>query len=303
MNKEMKKELAVTNTSTNEIVLYQPNETIQLEVRLQDETVWLNQQQIAVLFGTQRQAITKHLKNIFESGELERQATCSILELVQKEGNRMVRRNVEIYNLDVIISVGYRVNTKRGIQFRQWANKIIKDYMLKGYAINQRLLAMEEHMDKRIGRIENTLASHQEKIDFFVRTSLPPQQGIFFDGQIFDAYTFINERIREAKEQIILIDNYINDSVLTMLDKRSEGVIAKIYTKKLSTQLQLDIQKHNAQYPPIEIIEFDRSHDRFLCIDDTVYHLGASIKDLGKKWFAFNRMEMPSTELLQKLPV
>ena len=171
MDNEMKNELAVTNTSTNEIVLYQPNETIQLEVRLQDETVWLNQQQIAVLFGTQRQAITKHLKNIFESGELERQATCSILELVQKEGNRMVRRNVEIYNLDVIISVGYRVNTKRGIQFRQWANKIIKDYMLKGYAINQRLLAMEERMDKRIGRIENTLASHQEKIDFFVRTS------------------------------------------------------------------------------------------------------------------------------------
>jgi hypothetical protein len=301
MDKEMKNELAVTNTSTNEIVLYQPNETIQLEVRLQDETVWLNQQQIAVLFGTQRQAITKHLKNIFESGELDRHATCSILELVQKEGNRMVRRNVEIYNLDVIISVGYRVNTKRGIQFRQWANKIIKDYMLKGYAINQRLLAMEERMDKRIGKIENTLVAHQEKIDFFVRTSLPPQQGIFFDGQIFDAYTFINERIREAKEQIILIDNYIDDSVLTMLDKRQEGVMAKIYTKKLSTQLQLDIEKHNAQYAPIEMVEFDRAHDRFLCIDETVYHVGASIKDLGKKWFAFNRMEWSTSELLNKI--
>ena len=303
MNNEMKNELAVTNTSTNEIVLYQPNETIQLEVRLQDETVWLNQQQIAVLFGTQRQAITKHLKNIFESGELERQATCSILELVQKEGNRMVRRNVEIYNLDVIISVGYRVNTKRGIQFRQWANKIIKDYMLKGYAINQRLLAMEEHMDKRIGRIENTLASHQEKIDFFVRTSLPPHQGIFYDGQIFDAYTFINDRIREATTRIILIDNYIDDSVLTILSKRADKVAATIYTKKPSAQLQLDIQKHNAQYPPISVVEFDRSHDRFLCIDETVYHLGASIKDLGKKWFAFNRMEMPTSDLLQQLPV
>ena len=163
MNNEMKNELAVTNTSTNEIVLYQPNETIQLEVRLQDETVWLNQQQIAVLFGTQRQAITKHLKNIFESGELERQATCSILELVQKEGNRMVRRNVEIYNLDVIISVGYRVNTKRGIQFRQWANKIIKDYMLKGYAVNQRLLNMEERMDKRIGKNRKHFSSPSRK--------------------------------------------------------------------------------------------------------------------------------------------
>ena len=148
MNKEMKNELAVTNTSTNEIVLYQPNETIQLEVRLQDETVWLNQQQIAVLFGTQRQAITKHLKNIFESGELERQATCSILELVQKEGNRMVHRNVEIYNLDVIISVGYRVNTKRGIQLRQWANKIIKDLGKKWFAFYRMDMPTTELLQK-----------------------------------------------------------------------------------------------------------------------------------------------------------
>ena len=173
--------------------------------------------------------------------------------------------------------------------------------MLKGYAINQRLLAMEEHMDKRIGRIENTLASHQEKIDFFVRTSLPPHQGIFYDGQIFDAYTFINDRIREATTRIILIDNYIDDSVLTILSKRADKVAATIYTKKPSAQLQLDIQKHNAQYPPISVVEFDRSHDRFLCIDETVYHLGASIKDLGKKWFAFNSMVMTTTELLKKI--
>ena len=301
MGKELAKELPIIGGTTNEIVLYQPDDTVKLEVRLQDETVWLNQQQIAVLFGTQRQAITKHLKNIFESCELDRQATCSILELVQKEGNRMVHRHVEIYNLDVIISIGYRVNTKRGIQFRRWATKVLKDYMLRGYAVNQRLFAMEERIDKRIGAIENTLAVHQEKIDFFVRTSLPPQQGIFFDGQIFDAYTFINERIREAKEQIILIDNYIDDSVLTMLDKRQEGVMAKIYTKKLSTQLQLDIEKHNAQYAPIDMVEFDRAHDRFLCIDETVYHVGASIKDLGKKWFAFNRMEWSTSELLNKI--
>ena len=301
MGKELAKELPIIGGTTNEIVLYQPDDTVKLEVRLQDETVWLNQQQIAVLFGTQRQAITKHLKNIFESCELDRQATCSILELVQKEGNRMVHRHVEIYNLDVIISIGYRVNTKRGIQFRRWATNVLKDYMLRGYAVNQRLFAMEERIDRRIGAIENTLAVHQEKIDFFVRTTLPPQQGIFFDGQIFDAYTFINERIREAKEQIILIDNYIDDSVLTMLDKRQEGVMAKIYTKKLSTQLQLDIEKHNAQYAPIEMVEFDRAHDRFLCIDETVYHVGASIKDLGKKWFAFNRMEWSTSELLNKI--
>ena len=300
MGKELAKELPIIGGTTNEIVLYQPDDTVKLEVRLQDETVWLNQQQIAVLFGTQRQAITKHLKNIFESCELDRQATCSILELVQKEGNRMVHRHVEIYNLDVIISIGYRVNTKRGIQFRRWANQVLKDYMLKGYAINQQMLAMEERIGRQLQ--DHTIQIHnlQEKVNFFVRTSLPPQQGIFFDGQIFDAYTFVNERIREATTRIILIDNYIDDSVLTMLAKRADKVAATIYTKKPTAQLQLDIQKHNAQYPPISVIEFDRSHDRFLCIDETVYHLGASIKDLGKKWFAFNRMEMQTSELSQK---
>ena len=205
------------------------------------------------------------------------------------------------YSLDVIISVGYRVKSKRGTQFRQWALKILKDYMLRGYAVNQRLISMEERIDKRIGAIENTLAIHQDKIDFFVRTSLPPHQGIFYDGQIFDAYNFLNDRIREAKQQIILIDNYIDDSVLTMLSKRAESVTATIYTKKPSAQLQLDLQKHNAQYAPIEMVEFDRAHDRFLCIDETVYHIGASIKDLGKKWFAFNRMETSTTELLHRI--
>ena len=206
-----------------------------------------------------------------------------------------------MYNLDVIISVGYRVKSQRGTAFRIWATKVLKEYMLRGYAINQHLLAMEERMDKRIGKIENTLVAHQEKIDFFVRTSLPPHQGIFYDGQIFDAYTFINDRIREATTRIILIDNYIDDSVLTILSKRADKVAATIYTKKPSAQLQLDIQKHNAQYPPIDIVTFDRSQDRFLCIDETVYHLGASIKDLGKKWFAFNRMEMKISELLKKI--
>ncbi len=175
MGKELAKELPIIGGTTNEIVLYQPDDTVKLEVRLQDETVWLNQQQIAVLFGTQRQAITKHLKNIFESCELDRQATCSILELVQKEGNRMVHRHVEIYNLDVIISIGYRVNTKRGIQFRRWANQVLKDYMLKGYAINQQMLAMEERIGRQLQ--DHTIQIHnlQEKVNFFVRTSLPPQ--------------------------------------------------------------------------------------------------------------------------------
>ena len=299
---------------TNEIVLYQPNEQMSLEVKLENETVWLNRQQLSILFDRDVKTIGKHINNALKEelypvvakstttgNDSTSNATVAKFAIVQKEGNREVIRQVEFYSLDVILSVGYRVKSSRGIEFRRWANQVLKDYMLKGYAINQQMLAMEERIGRQLQ--DHTLQIHnlQEKVNFFVRTSLPPHQGIFYDGQIFDAYTFINDRIREATTRIILIDNYIDDSVLTILSKRADEVAATIYTKKPSAQLQLDIQKHNAQYPPISVIEFDRSHDRFLCIDETVYHLGASIKDLGKKWFAFNRMEMPTTELLQKI--
>lgn len=277
-------------TESNEIVLYQPDETIKLEVRLENETVWLTQQQMAELFGTQRQAITKHLKNIFDSEELERGSSSSILELLQKEGNRMVRRKVELFNLDVIISVGFRVNTKRGIQFRQWANRVLKEYLMKGYSVNQRL----ERLEQRVTQTEN-------KIDFFVKTSLPPVEGIFYDGQIFDAYKFANDLIRNAKQRVVLIDNYVDDSVLQMLDKRQQNVSATIYTKNFTPQLQLDVLRHNAQYAPITIQQFTKSHDRFLIIDDSVYHIGASLKDLGKKWFAFCKMDITATEVLNRI--
>ena len=298
----------------NEIVLYQPNEQMSLEVKLENETVWLNRQQLSILFDRDVKTIGKHINNALKEelypvvakstttgNDSTSNATVAKFAIVQKEGNREVIRQVEFYSLDVILSVGYRVKSSRGIEFRRWANQVLKDYMLKGYAINQQMLAMEERIGRQLQ--DHTLQIHdlQEKVNFFVRTSLPPHQGIFYDGQIFDAYTFINDRIREATTRIILIDNYIDDSVLTILSKRADKVAATIYTKKPTAQLQLDIQKHNAQYPPISVIEFDRSHDRFLCIDETVYHLGASIKDLGKKWFAFNRMEMPTTELLQNI--
>ena len=282
----------------NEIVLYQPNEQMSLEVKLENETVWLTQQQIADLFGVKRPAVTKHLGNIFREGELDITSVSSILEHTAADGKIY---STQFYNLDAILSVGYRVNSKNATLFRRWANQVLKEYMLRGYAVNQRIVYVEEYFDKRLRAHEQRIENVEQKIDFFVRTSLPPHQGIFYDGQIFDAYTFINDRIREASTRIILIDNYIDDSVLTILSKRADKVAATIYTKKPTAQLQLDIQKHNAQYPPIEIVEFDRSHDRFLCIDETVYHLGASIKDLGKKWFAFNRMEMPTSELLQKI--
>ncbi|MBQ7420457.1 MAG: virulence RhuM family protein [Prevotella sp.] len=268
--------MAQEERQTGEIVLYQPDETIRLEVRIENETIWLTQAQMAELFGTGRQAITKHLQNIYECDELNKEATSSILELVRKEGNRLVKRKIEFYNLDAIVSVGFRVNTKRGIEFRQWANKVLKEYLLRGYAVNNRI----ERLEKRVTRTE-------EKIDFFVRTSLPPVEGIFYDGQVFDAYRFASDLIRKADRRIVLIDNFVDDTVLSLLDKRKEGVSATIYTKSITDQFQLDVKRHNEQYAPIEVRCFNKAHDRFLLIDDEVYHIGASIKDLGKKWFAF----------------
>ena len=286
---------------TNEIVLYQPNEQMSLEVKLENETVWLTLNQMASLFGRDKSVISRHIKAIFQERELTYEGSVAKNATVQTEGNRQVIRDVEFYNLNVIISVGYRVKSQQGTAFRIWASEVLKDYMLRGYAVNQRIVYVEEYFDKRLRAHEQRIENVEQKIDFFVRTSLPPHQCIFYDGQIFDAYTFINDRIREATTRIILIDNYIDDSVLTILSKRADKVTATIYTKKPTAQLQLDIRKHNEQYPPIEVITFDRSHDRFLCIDETIYHLGASIKDLGKKWFAFNRMEMPTSELLNKI--
>ena len=278
----------------DEIVLYRPNEQFQLEVQLKDETVWLTQQQIADLFGVKQPAVSKHLSNIFREGELDKNSVHSILEYTAADGKVY---STQFYNLDAILSVGYRVNSKNATLFRRWANQVLKDYMLRGYAVNQRLQNIEDQLASQ----QKQLAQHQEQIDFFVRTSLPPVEGIFYDGQIFDAYTFINDRIREEKKRIVLIDNYVDDSVLTMLDKRHEDVEAIVYTKNISRQLSLDFEKHNAQYSPIEVKQFDRAHDRFLCIDDTVYLIGASLKDLGKKWFGFVKLEQPTDELLSKM--
>ena len=278
-------------STTGEIVMYQPDETIRLEVRVEDETVWLSQAQMAELFGTKRQAITKHLQNIYECDELKKEATSSILELVRKEGNRTVKRKVEFYNLDAIISVGFRVNTKRGIEFRQWANRVLIKYLLNGYSVN-----------RRFETIEQRLTATEEKIDFFVRSSLPPVEGIFYDGQIFDAYAQIISLIKQAKQSIILIDNYINVDTLTMLSNRSSGVTATIYTRQLNQQQQLDLQRHNQQYPPIDIHTTQRNHDRFLIIDDVVYLFGASLKDAGKKLFAYIKMqETPAASLLNDI--
>lgn len=280
----------------DEIVLYQPNETIQLEVHLKDETVWLTQQQIADLFGVKQPAISKHIANIYKSGELDEEGTYSILEYMGHDGKQLY--TTKAYNLDMILSVGYRVNSTNATRFRQWANRVLKDYLLRGYAFNQRLANIEHQMDEQ----RAILATHEEKIDFFVRTSLPPVEGIFYDGEIYEAYSFVSDLIRSAKTQIVLIDNYIDDRVLTMLDKRNDGVKATIYTKNFTKQLSLDIEQHNKQFAPIDIEPFNLSHDRFMIIDDVVYHIGASLKDLGKAWFAFTKMnDILAEELLGRI--
>lgn len=262
-----------------EIILYQPDETTRLEVRMENETVWLNRQQLSELFGRDIKTIGKHINNALKE-ELKDMATVAKFATVQKEGDRCVTRQVEYYNLDLILSVGYRVKSYRGILFRRWANGVLKDYLLKGYSVNQRL----NDMGKELTRIKETLSEHSRKIDFFVRTSLPPVEGIFFDGQIFDAYKFATDLIKSSKKSLLLIDNYVDESVLLMLSKRNPGVSATIYTQKITKQLQLDLDKHNDQYPPVNIRTYRNSHDRFLIIDDKeVYHIGASLKRLGQE--------------------
>ena len=283
------------DSSTGEIVMYQPDETIRLEVRVENETVWLTQQQMADLFLTTRNNITLHIGNIFKEGELVETSVRKDSLLTATDGKKY---RTKIYNLDVIISVGYRVKSKRGTQFRQWANQILKDYLLKGYSINKNLQDVRIELgaqDKRISLLE-------EKVDFFVRSSLPPVEGIFFDGQIFDAYVQIVSLIKQAKRSIILIDNYIDETTLTMLSKRDTNVSATIYTRQLNQQQQLDVQRHNQQYPPIAVNICQRNHDRFLIIDDVVYLFGASLKDAGKKLFAYIKMqETPAAELLNNI--
>ena len=272
-------------TEKGEIVVYQPDEITRLEVRVKDESVWLTQAQMSELLGRDRTVITKHIRNIFTEEELDEKSNVHFLHFANSD------KPVKLFSLDVIISVGYRVKSIQGTRFRQWANQIIKEYLYKGYCVNPRLEAIERRLD-----------NHEKKIDFFIQSSLPPKQGIFFDGQVFDAYAFVAGLVRKATKRIVLIDNYIDDTVLTLLDKRKTDVKAMIYTGKISKVLQLDIDKHNAQYTPITIKIFSNTHDRFLIIDNDVYLIGASIKDLGKKWFGFTLMEnTDADELISKL--
>ena len=271
-----------------EIILYQSDDSTQLEVRIENETVWLSLNQMSDLFGRDKSVISRHIRNVFAEGELESSSVVAKNATTAIDGKIY---QVEFYNLDVIISVGYRVKSKRGTQFRIWANSILKEYLMKGYVLNS-----------RIDRIEKKIFEHDQKFDLLIKTSLPPNEGIFYDGQIFDAWKFAADLVKSARKSIVLIDNYIDESVLHLLGKRNKGVEAKIFTSKISADLKKDIEKFNAQFEPVEVMIFSKSHDRFLVIDnETVYHIGASLKDLAKKWFAFSKIELDATELIDKL--
>ena len=281
----------------DEIILYRPDELAEhIEVRIDEktETIWLTQKQIAELFGTQRPAITKHLRNIFKSRELDESVVSSILEHTTPHGAIEGKtQNVEVkyYNIDAVLSVGYRVNSIRATQFRIWANRVLKDYLLKGYAFNNRMNRIEENVQ--------ALTKKVNQIDLQISTHLIPNQGVFFDGQVFDAYELASKIIRSARKNIVLIDNYIDESTLTHLSKKAKAAKVLLLTKTISKQLTLDVKKANAQYGHFEIKPFTKSHDRFLIVDgQEVYHLGASLKDLGRKWFAFSKMDKRSVETI-----
>ena len=284
----------------DEIVLYQPNEQFQLEVQLKDETVWLTQDQMSQLFDRDRTVIGRHIRNIFSEGELDESLVCAKFALPKKygrHGGHTQEVEATIYNLDVIISVGYRVKSQRGTQFRQWATKILKDYMLRGYAVNQRLLNIENQLASQ----QKQLAKHQEQIDFFVRAELPPAEQIFFEGQFFEARVLLEKLIKMAKKRVIIIDGYIDAATFEMLDVRAKGVTADIYSDGEHKSLR---DSHNASKgkQPINTHKWSKaSHDRWVIIDDTLYHCGHSVKDLGKKLSAIMKMDWNPEVVLKEV--
>ena len=304
-----------------EIVLYQPEGEVRLEVRVENETVWLTQAQMAELFDVQRQAITKHIKNIFETNELEKETTSSILELVQREGRRTVKRPVSLYNLDMIISVGYRVNTQRGIKFRRWANQVLKDYILKGYAVNQRKIATDLQIadrlheqqqlietqsaeiaefkgetQKRFNEQESRLSAVEQHIDFFVQAAQTPTGGILATGTRFDGFVLIADLVKSAKRSVIFIDPFATVEVLKFAGMRKKGVKTVIYSARITPEFEAAKNLHNKQYPGLDLKTMRTIHDRFLLIDDTVYHFGASFKDMGNEMTAYSILNFVTPE-------
>jgi len=284
---------------TNEIVLYKPNERVQLEVRVQNDTVWLSQQQIADLFGVGQPAISKHIANIYKSGELNVEGTYSILEYMGNDGKRLY--TTKAYNLDVILSVGYRVNSTNATRFRQWANKILREYLLRGYAYNQQLLHLEERMDRRLQEHTEQIHELQDKVDFFVRTNVPPVEQVFYEGQFFEARVVLEKIIKTATKRVIVIDAYIDAATFEMLDVRAKGVTADIYSDSEYKSLR-DAHNASRSAQPINTHKWAKaSHDRWLIVDDTVYHCGHSLKDMGKKLCAITQIGTSPEDILKQV--
>ena len=290
MNQSDSSVLLPAPTNKGEIVLYQPDDQISLEVKLEHETVWLTQQQMAILFDVKENNITYHIQSVYKTHELEPESTTQKIRVVRKEGNRQVNRQIDFYNLDMIISVGYRVNSANATQFRRWATSVLKEYMLKGYAVNQRLIAMEERIDRRLAQHESILQKHQEKIDFFVRTNVPPVEQVFFDGEFFEARVLLAKLIKSARHRVVVIDAYVDAATFEMLDVRNKGVSADIYSGRDLFAIR-DAHNDSSKVEAIATHLWSKpSHDRWLIIDDSLYHCGHSLKDMGRKLSAITLM-------------
>ena len=290
----------------NQIVVYQPNKTVRLDVRLENETVWLTQEQMALLFGRDQSVIARHVGNIFKEGELDKNSVYAKNAYTASDGKTY---QVAFYNLDVVISVGYRVKSVQGTRFRQWATGVLKEYLIRGYAVNARLNQLEDKMDRRLAKTEADVAELKDKVDFFVQTQTPPLQGVFYNGQFWDARALVLSLVSHAKRSLILIDNWVNTEVLDLFKKKREGVRLTIFTSEHYDKKHVphhkispaDVATFNAQYPKLAVRYNETFHDRFLIIDDKeLYLIGASLKDLGSKCFAFTKLDPTDIRRIKK---
>ena len=294
------------HNSENQIIVYQPNETVRLDVRLENETVWLTQEQMSLLFGRDQSVIARHVNNIFNEGELNKNLVYAKNAYTANDGKTY---RVAFYNLDVVISVGYRVKSVQGTRFRQWATSVLKEYLIRGYAVNTRLNQLEDKVDRRFAKQESDIAELKNKIDFFIQTETPPLQGVFYDGQLWDARSLVLKLVSGAKKSLILIDNWATVETLDLFAKKRKGVKLTIFTSehydkkhvphhKISDE---DVKIFNAQYPKLTVNYNETFHDRFLIVDDKeLYLIGASLKDLGKKCFAFTKLDSGEIARIKK---
>ena len=266
-----------------------------MEVRLEDETVWLTQAQMAELFSKDISVISRHISRIFKDGELDKNSNLQKMQIPNSD------KPISIYSLDMIISVGYRVNSRQGVAFRRWATRVLKEYMLRGFSVNQHLISLQEHIDNRFYSLESRIDDHEQKIDFLIQKEQPVTEQLFSTGCVWDAYTFVSNLVRSATKRIILIDSFVDERTLMILDKRADGVNCDIYTR-FNYKLQLDLQKHEQQCRRIVVTQFSKAiHDRYLIIDDEVWLLGASVKDMGRGLCTVIKLGFCPEEILKRI--